>query len=119
VADQTHREAAPPDQLVVPVYAGDGVSPRTLNNSSVGRQALRREVNRRVRDAARPNESTDAEIFCECGRRLCADHLRIELDLYEEVVNSPGRYVVTTHHDNDPTQRLISRHHGFLVVERA
>jgi hypothetical protein len=86
---------------------------------SVGRQAMRREVNKRVREATGPAEpGTSVEIFCECSGRLCADHVRIDLDLYVGVVNAPGRYVVTTHHDNDPTQRLISRHHGFLVVER-
>ena len=119
MGDTTHNEAPPePDDAVVGERTGARVGAPAANGSSVGRQALRREVNRRVRDAAASAEPASVEIFCECGRRLCADRLRIDLDLYEQVVNTPGRYVVTTHHDNTPSQLLISRHHGFLVVER-
>lgn len=69
-----------------------------------------------------PNNSASAtatiDVRCECGRRLCADRLSITVDAYEAVLESPGHYVVTTHHEHDPTQRLVSRHHDFLVVER-
>jgi hypothetical protein len=88
------------------------------NEVTLGRQALRREVNKRIRDVAEPNESATLEVFCECGRVRCADRLRIAIDAYDEVLASEGRFVVTTHHDHDATQRLISRHHGFLVVEK-
>ena len=87
------------------------------NSISAGRQALRRKVNAQLR-AINSSGGPKVEIFCECGRRLCADHLGIDLDLYRAVLNTPAQYVVTTHHDDDPTQRLISRHHGFLIVER-
>ena len=88
------------------------------NDVTLGRQVLRQEVNRRVRDATEPNGSGTIEIFCECGRVRCADRLGIALDVYNEVLASQGQFVVTTHHDHDATQRLVSRHHGFLVVER-
>ena len=88
------------------------------NEVTLGRQALRREVNKRIRDVAEPNESGALEVFCECGRVRCADRLRIDADAYDEVLASEGHFVVTTRHDHDGTQRLISRHHGFLVVER-
>ena len=87
------------------------------NSISAGRQALRRKVNAQLRAINSPGEPT-VEIFCECGRSLCADHLRINLKLYQTVLGRPSQYVVTTHHDDDPTQRLISRHRGFLIVER-
>ena len=86
------------------------------NSVSAGRQALRRKVNAQLHAIGSPGEPT-VEIFCECGWRLCADHLRINLELYQTVLGRPAQYVVTTHHD-DPTQRLISRHRGFLIVER-
>ena len=85
---------------------------------TLGRQVLRQEVNRRVRDASEPNGSGTLEIFCECGRVRCADRLQIAIDVYNGVLASPGQFVVTTHHDHDATQRLVSRRHGFLVVER-
>jgi hypothetical protein len=83
-----------------------------------GRQVLRQEVNKRIREAGESDASDIIEIFCECGRVRCADRLRITIDLYDEVLASIGQFVVTTHHDHDGTQRLVSRHHGFLVVER-
>lgn len=88
------------------------------NEVTLGRQALRREVNKRVRGVAEPDGSETIEVFCECGRIRCADRLRIDADAYDEVLATEGHFVVTTHHDHDGTQRLISRHHGFLVVER-
>jgi hypothetical protein len=88
------------------------------NEVTLGRQALRREVNKRVRGVAEPDESGTIEVFCECGRVRCADRLRIVADTYDEVLAAEGRFVVTTRHDHDGTQRLISRHHGFLVVEK-
>ena len=83
-----------------------------------GRQVLRQEVNRRIRSAGESGPSETIEIFCECGRVRCADRLRIASDVYDEVLASTGQFVVTTRHDHDGTQRLVSRHHGFLVVER-
>jgi hypothetical protein len=88
------------------------------NEVTLGRQVLRQEVNRRIRTVGESNGSGAIEIFCECGRVRCADRLRIALDVYDDVLASRGHFVVTTHHDHDATQRLVSRHHGFLVVER-
>ena len=91
------------------------------NEVTLGRQVLRQEVNRRIRSGTESNGSNGSgtiEIFCECGRVRCADRLRIALDVYDDVLASRGNFVVTTHHDHDATQRLVSRHHGFLVVER-
>ena len=88
------------------------------NEVTLGRQALRREVNKRIRSVVEPNGSGTLEVFCECGRLRCADRLRIAVDAYDEVLASQGHFVVTTHHDHDASQRLLSRHHGFLVVER-
>jgi hypothetical protein len=88
------------------------------NEVTLGRQVLRQEVNRRIRRGTESNGSGAIEIFCECGRVRCADRLRIALDVYDDVLASRGNFVVTTHHDHDATQRLVSRHHGFLVIER-
>ncbi len=88
------------------------------NDVTLGRQALRRQVNTRIRGVVESTASGTIEVFCECGRVRCADRLSIELDVYDKVLASQGHFVVTTHHDHDGTQRLVSRHHGFLVVER-
>jgi hypothetical protein len=89
-----------------------------FNKITFGRQVLRRKVNTRVPSFTGTSETTTIEVFCECGRRLCADRVRIAVDIYEAVLESPGHYVVTTNHGNDSSQRLVSDHPGFVVVER-
>jgi hypothetical protein len=89
-----------------------------FNNVTFGRRMLRRKVNTRPPSVAPASETTTIDVLCECGRRLCADRLQLTVDAYEAVLESPGHYVVTTQHEHDPSQRLVSRHHGFLVVER-
>jgi hypothetical protein len=90
-----------------------------FNNVTFGRQVLRRKVNTRLPSIAPASGTTTTiEVLCECGRRLCADRLQITVDAYEAVLESSGHYVVATHHENGPTQRLVSRHDGFVVVER-
>ena len=90
------------------------------NDVSVGRQTVRRQVNTRARSTnGASDEPASIEIRVKCGRRLCDDHLQIEIELYQDVLGSPRHYVVTTHHDDDPRHRLVSRHSGFLVLERA
>jgi hypothetical protein len=88
------------------------------NEVTLGRQTLRRKVNSRIRGVIESSGSETIEVFCECGRVRCADRLQIAVDVYDGVLASEGHFVVTTHHDHDATQRLVSRHHGFLVVER-
>jgi len=85
---------------------------------TVGRQALRRSVNTRLHRTIEAGMSGTINVFCECGRRACADRIRIDVAIYESVLKTPGHHVITTHHDQDGGQRLVSRHHGFLVVER-
>jgi hypothetical protein len=89
-----------------------------FNKVSFGRQALRRKVNTRTPNITGASEATTIDVFCECGRRLCADRVRITVDAYEAVLASPGHYVVATDHGSDSTQRLVNDQHGFLVVER-
>ena len=89
-----------------------------FNDVTFGRRMLRRKVNTRLPDIASASEASTIDVLCECGRRLCADRLQLTVDAYEAVLESPGHYVVTTSHEHDPGQSLVSRHHGFVVVER-
>jgi hypothetical protein len=106
--DETELSLQPPRRGVTGAF----------NNITLGRQVLRRKVNTRVPRITGAGETTTIEVFCECGRRLCADRVRIAVDAYEAVLESPGHYVVTTDHGNDSSQRLVSDHRGFVVVER-
>jgi hypothetical protein len=88
------------------------------NEVSVGRQALRRSVNERIRSTIDRGESDAIEVFCECGRIRCADRLRLALDEFDDVLGTPGWYVVVPGHENDGAERPVDRHEDVVVVAR-
>jgi hypothetical protein len=90
----------------------------TTDDVSFGRQALRREVNGRIRNAVELPETETLEIFCECGRRLCADRVRIEAGFYGRAVASGRLYVIAKGHQ-DPADAIVGAYDGFFVVDRA
>jgi hypothetical protein len=85
------------------------------NDVSVGRQALRRSVNERISGLG--SDAETVEVFCECGRRRCADRIRIATDVYEQVRTSAAGFIVTAGHEESDAE-LIARNNGYLVVER-
>jgi hypothetical protein len=87
------------------------------NDVSVGRQALRRSVNERISGLSLGSNAETVEVFCECGRRRCADRIRIATDVYEQVRTSVACFVVTAGHEESEAE-LIARNNGYLVVER-
>jgi hypothetical protein len=80
------------------------------NEVSVGRQALRRSVNERIRSTIERNESASIDVFCECGRVRCSDRLQLAIDEFDGVLGTPGRYVVLPGHEDDRAQRPVDRH---------
>jgi hypothetical protein len=65
------------------------------NDISVGRQALRRSVNERIRIAS---VGPELDVFCECGRVRCAERVRISIVEFDDVVGEAGRGVVVPKH---------------------
>ncbi len=53
-------------------YAIDTDTSASRKKASVGRQALRREVNERAADASRARGSAAVEVRCACGLPGCA-----------------------------------------------
>jgi hypothetical protein len=86
------------------------------NDVSLGRQVLRRDVNVRIRSVG--DASGTIGVFCECGRRRCADQIQLAAQAYSDVLGSSGRYVVSPGHEDLDAERLIDRHDGYVVVER-
>jgi hypothetical protein len=87
------------------------------NGVSLGRQALRRDVNTRISGLGAESEAETVDVFCECGRSRCSDRIRIAMDAYEQVRTSAARFVVTAGHE-EPGAALIARNNGYVVVER-
>ena len=88
------------------------------NEASVGRQVLRRSVNERIRSTVEWNEPDSIDIFCECGRVRCSDRLQIAVDDFDEIVGTPGWFVVLPGHEDDGAERPVTRLEDLVVVER-
>ena len=88
------------------------------NGISRGRQALRRDVNKRISGVGAGSDAEVVEIFCECGRIRCADRIRIATHAYEQVRTSAACFVVSAGHEDTGADELVARHDGYVVVER-
>ena len=90
------RPAASPSVLVVNDPRGLAVS-SVANDISVGRRALRRSVNERIRSVSGGPGSETIDVFCECGRVLCAERVRIPIDEFDEIVGAERPVVAPAH----------------------
>lgn len=90
----------------------------TTDDVSFGRQALRRQVNGRIRHSVDLPETETLELFCECGRRLCAARVRVEAGFYGRAVASGRLYVIAKGHQ-DAADTIVGGYDGFFVVDRA
>lgn len=89
------------------------------NAASLGRQALRRSVNERIRAAIDESASGSIELFCECGRVRCSDRLQLAVGEYDRVRAAAARYVVVRGHEDEVTERTVERHDDVIVVQRS
>lgn len=83
---------------------------------SVGRQALRREVNERIRALHREHASAQYEVFCECGRVRCNDRVLVAAEVYDELRRVPSCSLVKPAHAAR-ADRVVGTYDGFVVVE--
>lgn len=92
--------------------------PDSLAKVSVGRQALRREVNERIAAlSAGWGRAPHFEAFCECGRAKCADRTTVAPATYEELRRVPTHFLVKLGHANR-SDRIVGEHAGFVIVEK-
>jgi hypothetical protein len=91
--------------------------PDSLQKVSVGRQALRREVNERI-GRLNAGWGTDRfDVFCECGRARCAERVTIAASTYEELRRVPTHFLVKLGH-TDGVERVVGEYDEFVIVEK-
>jgi len=93
--------------------AADG--PASFQQVSVGRQALLRELNDRLR--ARLIDEQEFQFSCECGRASCRDALLVKLDVYETLRRVPTHFLMKHSHAG-PDERVVASHDEFLIIEK-
>jgi hypothetical protein len=78
---------------------------------------LFREVNERISEV---NEdfAVDGQIefLCECGRQQCLESIRLSRSEYERIRSEGDRFFVRPGHEEGSVERVLERHHDFLVV---
>jgi hypothetical protein len=82
-----------------------------------------RDANEKIKDVI-DDHSMDlpfAPFVCECGDRACRELMRVPLDKYNEVRESPRRFILATGHDQRDGRQTstVETHEGFVVVEKA
>jgi hypothetical protein len=62
-----------------------------------------------------------APFLCECGDRACRQLIRVPMDKYREVRESPRRFILATGHDQRDGKETstVATYEGFVVVEKA
>lgn len=91
--------------------------PDSLQKVSVGRQALRREVNERIAGLNAGWGTERFEVFCECGRARCAERVAVAATTYEELGRVPTHFLVKLGHADGP-DRVVGEHDEFVIVEK-
>jgi hypothetical protein len=88
-----------------------------------GNEALFREVNERMAEAAEQfagteEESTPLDFVCECGRAGCADKMSMTLAEYGRVRSDPTHFAVIPGHELPDVERMVERHATYVVIEK-
>jgi hypothetical protein len=85
-------------------------------------EALFRAVNERVAEVAKhflPGETPTAVNFsCECGDGACTEQIAMTVAEYEAVRAKATQFAVVPGHEVPDIERVVSRHAGYLVVEK-
>ena len=81
-------------------------------------EALFRNVNEEIRDAAERFDADVGEFICECGDPACTQHVQVPLDEYEDVRRHSTRFVVRPGHVKGPLERIVSRNRRYSVIEK-
>ena len=89
-----------------------------IETFSVGRQALRREVNERIRELDQDWGVDELDVFCECGHRSCIARVVIGRSLYDHVRRTRTHFIVTTDHAPPSAERVVSQHGDVHIVEK-
>jgi hypothetical protein len=81
-------------------------------------QALFRDVNERVVEAAEGFEAEQCEAFCECSVVSCAKMIQITPHEYNSVRSRGDRFALIAGHDDPAVERVVEENERFVVVEK-
>jgi hypothetical protein len=83
-------------------------------------EAMFRVANERMADWEEQHANDAVEpYFCECSAIECREHVDLRRADYERVRSDSRRFVVLPGHELPDVERVIERHEGWAVIEKA
>jgi hypothetical protein len=83
-------------------------------------ESVFRNVNEKIEDLNRSVmaavSDTEMSVVCECGDLGCAEQIRIDTGLYEQVRSDPTLFIVLPGHAIQDVEEVVATHDGFEVV---
>jgi hypothetical protein len=93
------------------------VSPRESRLAK--NQELFRELNDRIAELAAKWRHSDMGLYCECSTTGCTEMIFVPADEYERVRTQPGTFLITPGHLVPESERVVSQHEGYDIIELA
>jgi hypothetical protein len=82
-------------------------------------QALFRETNEAIERGQWPAEPGKVVRFrCECSRVDCGQAVKVTLADYEQVRESPRRFIVLEGHVDSRVEDVVAETNGYVIVEK-
>jgi hypothetical protein len=85
-------------------------------------EAVFREVNERIEELTRDGEwlgeSEWLEVLCECGKRDCAEPLKLRISDYERVRQEPTHFLVAPGHVIPDIEEVVATGSSYEVVRK-
>lgn len=81
-------------------------------------EALFRDVNERIAEAAQRFDSQEAEFVCECADAECTDRVPASLDDYELARADGTRFLLLPGHEDTRVERVVRSQRRYRIVEK-
>lgn len=79
-------------------------------------EALFRDVNERIAEAAERFDADEAEFFCECADQACNERIGVTLDEYEQVREHGDRFLLVPGHEDTSVEHVVGRPRPHLAI---
>ena len=80
--------------------------------------ALFREVNERIVEAAQNFDVERSEIFCECANVECVERIELSPLLYEQARQGEATFIIVDGHADSSIERVVFRGDDCVFVEK-
>ena len=81
-------------------------------------EALFREVNERIAEAAERFDAERGEFQCECANLDCNERVEAALDEYEDVRSDGATFLLARGHENPSIEKVLRRERDYAVVRK-